>query len=406
MKNIIFLSFLNIWSIDKNKGASSFYRTIISYINDGWNVILINPRYNVGITPKIEGLTNITFKPIFYPLTKIKKISFFGRFLHSFYGNYIFYKIAKKLLDKLNRRVLIYAYEVDGVKAGKKIAEEFKLPFITRFQGTVLTEVDNNWLNRLRYYPHFQAIETKADLTIMTNDGTRGDKVLKRLNNKSLQVKFWRNGVDINPDELPDEMQIAKLRNRLGLTSDNKVLMTISRLAPWKKVNRAIEALSVVVKDNPNVKLVIVGDGSEKAKLIDLTVKMGLISNVIFVGAVQQSEIKDYLDLADIFLSLYDLSNVGNPLLEAMSRGKAIITLNVGDTSEIIRNNHNGVILDLNQIDEIPKYILKILNDENYQKMLGENAKKYARENFWTWNERMKAELSVVNELYRSWDFK
>lgn len=404
MKNIIFLTYLNLWSMENRKGAPSFYKTIEAYIKDEWNVILINPKYNIGITPKLNSLNNITFKPIFYSLTKTKNISFFGRILHSKQGNLMLYKLGNKALKEMNGKAIVYSYEVDGVMAGKKLSKKFKLPLVTRFQGTVLAPIKNTWLNRFKLYPHFQALRTTSDIIIMTDDGTQGDKVLKNLDNKSEQIVFWRNGVDIKTDEKETEIKIKKLRQDLALNQTDKVLITVCRLATWKKVNRAIEALSHIINERPGCKLVIVGDGEERQNLIELTKKLNLMSNVIFVGAIPQTDVRTYLGLADIFLSLYDLSNVGNPLLEAMSCGKPIITLNVGDTESIIENEENGILLNIENLDRIPEYINKILSDENFARKLGNNAKKYSKEHFWSWNERMCAELKVINELKNKWN--
>jgi len=96
MKNIIFLSYLNLWSLQNKKGAPSFYKTIQAYINDGWNVTLINPSYKNGETPYIEKLINYTFKPFFYPYVKYRKIGFIARILHALQGNIKMHILAKK----------------------------------------------------------------------------------------------------------------------------------------------------------------------------------------------------------------------------------------------------------------------------------------------------------------------
>ncbi|MHB8962856.1 MAG: glycosyltransferase family 4 protein [Saccharofermentanales bacterium] len=315
------------------------------------------------------------------------------------------YRLGRKVLKQYDYKACIYAYEVNGVIAGKKLARRYSLPFITRFQGTVLAPVKNTLLNRLRKYPHFQALRTKADVTIMTDDGTQGDTVLRNLHNQSETVKFWRNGVDIRADICIDAEEVAKIRSDLGIRDADKILLTVSRLAAWKKVNRALEALAVAVHDNPDLKLVVVGDGDEKQNLIDQAKEIGIENNVIFTGAVKQDKIKHYFGLADIFLSLYDLSNVGNPLLEAMSCGKPIITLDVGDTAELIKNDENGILLDVNRLDEIPVQIHRILKDRDFAIKIGENARKYARDNFWSWEDRMNEEADVVNRLYAAWEF-
>jgi len=406
MKCVIFLSYLNLWSMENQKGAPSFYKTIDSYIKDGWNVFLINPNYNNGYTPTIEGLKNYSFVPYFYQFTKIKGIGFIARIAHAVQGNLLLYRLARKVIKENSREnILIYSYEVHGVKAGKKIANNNKLPLVTRFQGTNLKPFKDNVLNRIRRYPHFSALQTKANITIMTNDGTQGDKVLESLNNSSEIVKFWRNGVDIDTNRDVDLLAINNLREKLKLNVDDIILMTISRLASWKKVERAIDALYLAKSKVNNLKLVVVGDGDQKNILVEHAKNLNLEDNVIFVGAVEQSEIKNYLDMADIFLSLYDLSNVGNPLLEAMSCGKPIITLDVGDTNQVIKNRENGLLVSLNELNEIPNKIIELIEDNQLSSIIGKNARKYAQDNFWSWQERMDAELELTNELLSNWNF-
>lgn len=389
--------------MEKGKGAQSFFKTIDAYAKDGWDVILVNPNYKIGETPEINGVVNYNFKPFFFPLTKVKKISFLGRILHSLHGNYILYKIAKNIIEESQGNSCVYAYEVHGARAAKKLANKFGLPLVTRFQGTVLHPIKDNCINRLKKYPHFNALSTNADITIMTDDGTHGDKVLKRLGNQSNTIKFWRNGVDINRSNEVNIDNISEIRKKCDIRENDKVLLTVSRLASWKRLDRSINAMEKLVDIDRNIKLVIVGDGDEKENLMKLAKKLSVTDNVCFIGAVEQSEIKDYMEIADIFLSLYDLSNVGNPLLEAMSCGKPIITLNVGDTSSLIMNNQNGVLLDVNNLDLLPTEIIKILEDQNYAKTLGENAKAYAEREFWSWDERMEAELNIVNKLHQEY---
>jgi len=223
----------------------------------------------------------------------------------------------------------------------------------------------------MRKFPHYGAIKTEADIIIMTNDGTKGDQVLRDLKNNSRIIKFWRNGVDIDTARSIDFNRVNKIRQALGLRQEDKVLLTVSRLVAWKKVDRAIYALSVAKKRISDLKLVVVGDGDEKKNLMEYAKRIGLEDSIIFVGAVEQEAVKHYLDMANIFLSLYDLSNVGNPLLEAMSCGKPIITLDVGDTNQIIYNRKNGMILGLDQIDIIPDVIVELIQDDNLSKKIG-----------------------------------
>ncbi|TEB08211.1 GDP-mannose-dependent alpha-(1-6)-phosphatidylinositol monomannoside mannosyltransferase [Pelotomaculum schinkii] len=193
------------------------------------------------------------------------------------------------------------------------------------------------------------------------------------------------------------------LRDKLNIAHTVPILLTVSRLAGWKRVDRAISAMPDVLKSFPNCVLMIVGDGTERDKLQSLAKQLGIEKSVIFTGAVKQKDVWKYYAIADIFLSLYDLSNVGNPLIEAMRYGKAIITLDIGDTYKVIKNEFNGILLPVNKSDRIAATIVYLLSDEKLRKYLGCNAQEYAKQNFWSWNERMNAELAVVNKLRENW---
>ncbi len=398
-KHILMLSRLNIWSMDENKGAPSFQRTIQGYIDAGWDLTLISSSQTSKQLRNIPKLKTITFGLLFESLLPLPTIGYLLLLLNIKYAERKFYQLGKKILKENKDNTILYAYEVHGVKPAKKLSAKFNIPLVTRFQGTVLAQVKNTFLNRLIYYPHFSALKAKADVVIMTDDGTLGDKVLANVGNKSENICFWRNGIDLEFLEVADSEKVTALRNSIGIGQNEKVLITVSRLVGWKRVDRAIDALCQARKKNPAIKLVIVGDGDQKENLKSYARKLNLTSSVIFVGAISHNEIKNYLAMADIFLSLYDLSNVGNPLLEAMAGSKPIITLNVGSTNSVIKHDKNGILLNLNQLKDIPSHIMNILENKEYASFLGTKAREHAINNFINWNERIKKELEVVSDL-------
>ena len=107
----------------------------------------------------------------------------------------------------------------------------------------------------------------------------------------------------------------------------------------------------------------------------------------------------DYLQRADVFISLYSASNLGNPLFEAMRCGKAIITVDTGTTGSVIKNEANGILLPEKELSCLHKEICRLLSDENERKRLGNGAKRFADENFRTWDERVAAEIREVTAL-------
>lgn len=397
MNSIVFFSNLELWSISENQGGRAQISTIRKFISGGWRVFYIS---STGMVPD-EIRSNVTVIETNYDfLTKIsfskfKPLHLFKYVKHFFMYNF-FLRQGKKLIKDIGtHNIILYAYEVDTVLPVQKLAKKYSIPYVARFQGTVCAKTPDTLSSRVRLYPHIQALKATADMVIMTDDGTQGLQTLKRLGNKSRIIHFWRNGVaTINYTD----GDIRAFQEKNGL--DNKIIfITLSRLVNWKRVDRAINAFSSVVNVLPKSELHIIGDGEEKNKLEKLANDLGIANRVVFHGAVNQSDVFLYLLSSSVFLSLYDLSNVGNPLLEAMRAGLPIITLDNGDTSKIIKNRYNGILIPESNIDDIPQMMIDLATNDDLAKKLGANALAYANEYFWTWEERMGKEFIEVSKL-------
>lgn len=395
-KGILIISALDYWSMGKGKGGPALYKTITGYGKRGWKVYFITGNYAQG---KFEGLHEnvqiIRFDaPWLKRVMQIKKIGFFAKILWWVYFQIMAFIKAQKLRPEID---VIYGYEIDGVPVAKVLSRLWRVPVVARFQGTILGLV---WMKRrfwkLRAWEHVIGLSLPVDLVIMTNDGSQGDRVLDRLGADMERVRFWMNGVDWEPfTTLPEKTEI---RRELQIDAQ-WVLLTVSRLVGWKRVDRAIRALPEVVRSFPEIILLVVGDGPERERLQRLAADLGVAENVRFVGAVPHKEIPKYLAAADIFLSFYDWSNVGNPLLEAMVAGKCIVTLNNGDTGRFIKNQENGILLEYEDLPRLPEVVKELLTNEETRNRLGANARRFAEENFWSWEERIEAEVREVTQL-------
>jgi glycosyltransferase involved in cell wall biosynthesis len=228
----------------------------------------------------------------------------------------------------------------------------------------------------------------------MTNDGTQGDVVLDRLNHRSQKTLFLRNGVDKKLFSSPTDTI-----DNPNFDSDGPVLLTVSRLVSWKRVDRAIQALPKVVKRYPETTLVIVGDGPEQSSLEEQARSLNVRENIHFAGAVPHDQIPQYLNSSDIFLSLFDISNVGNPLLEALTAGCCIVTLDTGATATVITDGENGKLLSLSDINNLSNVIIELISDDDKRSMLARNASDFADKQLWTWEERIDREIEEVSGL-------
>lgn len=398
-KNILFITNLHLWSLEKGKGGRAFINTVEGYLNQGWNVWMVSTG---GSVPSGLIKNGQLHEESFPKLDRWYKsgnriLSVFSRFLKQFLIRRFYIRKGETILNQHSEdSFIVYSYEVHGVSAGRYLANKYNLPFVTRFQGTVHSATPNTFFDRIKSSPHLCAYGTPADITIMTNDGTKGAEVLRRFNNTSKKTLFWRNGVNKVPMSLIS--QRSELRDRFNFDKDF-IFLTVSRLVNWKKVDRAIEGFSIFQKNHPNSKLVIIGDGVELTNLKALSSSKSLDDKIEFLGSKPQNEIYNYMVAADVFMSLYDLSNVGNPLMEAMMCGKPIITLDVGDTRELIKDKVNGVLLTTDTLNELPVVMSELYENKEFRDRISANSFAYANEYFWNWDERINAEILEVEKL-------
>jgi glycosyltransferase involved in cell wall biosynthesis len=153
--------------------------------------------------------------------------------------------------------------------------------------------------------------------------------------------------------------------------------------------------------------LLVVGDGEERARLEALARELGVMQNVRFTGAVPQEDVARAMHAADVFLAVADLSNVGNPLLEAMACGMCVVAVDAGDTRDLIADGRTGRLVDSSQRsgfvrpleERLADLLVQLAGDEGQRARLREGAAAYAREHFWTWEQRMSAEVDAVTQL-------
>lgn len=405
-KTILFISANDF----KEKSIQVIIKTPEAYVQKGWNVVYLVARdnsktgnyfYEKEINPK--GMTVIRFN---MPFIKIKdyfknhKIKTVVSKIIGFITIFIMFFKAIKVIKQKNINVL-YGYELHGVLASSlcRLVYGKKLIYVNRFMGTWLTSFhnENQKLKLLLNLDAILALRLDSSLLIMTNDGTQGNKALQLFNSKSLKnYRFWINGVD--EQKLPLEKNV-EFKNELGL-KDEKIFLSISRLNSWKRVDRVINTISLIKEEN--FKYFVVGDGELREELENLVKEKHLEKKVVFVGSIPNAEVKKYLNIADVFFSLYDLSNVGNPLLEAIRANKIIFTLNNGDTKNWIKHKQNGFIYDINNnlYENIARDLNELIKNNNLKEKIIFNIKQTEKDKLWTWEERMKTEVLEVEKLF------
>ena len=153
-----------------------------------------------------------------------------------------------------------------------------------------------------------------------------------------------------------------KMRNKLGFSKSDKIILYVGRIELPKKVDDIINALKILVEQDSSYKLVLVGDGVLLEKMKSLSRYLKLDDYISFFGIRKRNELPDIFSMADISV-LYS-KNEGSPLSikESLACGIPVVANDVGDVSKVIRNDYNGFIIDKENVEELAMKIKLTIN--------------------------------------------
>lgn len=150
---------------------------------------------------------------------------------------------------------------------------------------------------------------------------------------------------------------INSLKKKIGIKKKDFVVMTVSRLAKEKSVDRIINNHKELVKKYSNMKLLIVGDGPDIDKLKDEAKSLGVSDSVIFTGKVPLSDIPIYYQLGNVFVTASKSETQGLTVVEAISSSLPIVAVKDDSFVNSVIEDFNGFVFtdDEKYINSISK---------------------------------------------------
>lgn len=124
-------------------------------------------------------------------------------------------------------------------------------------------------------------------------------------------------------------------------TVTRPVFLSNRNLEPLYNVGCTLRAFAIIQQQEPEARLTVVGDGSERASLEALARELGL-RNVEFAGKVPPTRMRDYYDAADVYLNSPNIDNMPNSVIEAFASGLPVVTTNAGGIPFIVTDGATG----------------------------------------------------------------
>lgn len=185
-------------------------------------------------------------------------------------------------------------------------------------------------------------------------------------------------GIDSHFFELVPAARM-EYRRRLGIPQDETVFVQVANLEPYKRPDLLLEAF---YRLPPHIRqrsrLLFVGEGQMKDQLLARTKELHLMGRVQCLGF--RSDIREILQMSDVFLLASTYESFGIAILEAMACGLAVVTTAQGGPSEIVRNGETGFLVSEGDTEGFIQRLTQLADSEQMRHRFGEAGRRVSAE--------------------------
>jgi len=202
------------------------------------------------------------------------------------------------------------------------------------------------------------------------------------------KITVLRNGVNLDLFSPPQHRE--QLRQSLNI--DGKTILSVGYLITRKGHDLVIKALSEL----PDITLLIAGDGPEKANLMQLAEQCQVSDRVKFLGALEQSQLKDYYGAADALILASSREGWANVLLESMACGTPVVATRVWGTPEVVTIPESGVLIRERTASDTAfaiKTLFKNYPDRSRTRLYAEK---------FSWDETTQGQIDIFRKIVSS----
>jgi glycosyltransferase involved in cell wall biosynthesis len=191
---------------------------------------------------------------------------------------------------------------------------------------------------------------------------------------KPLKLSRISNGVDVQQFR-PGEDK-SRLRKALDLP-DKKTIVYTGRLSIEKGVDFLVQSFSEM-DSKRGYQLIIIGDGPEREHIAQLLDNAHVGKSILLLNS--RDDVASYLQASDLFILPSRFEGLSNSLLEAMACALPVISTRVGGSTDIIEHGSNGLLVDVDNVEQVRSAITDVFDDSRRAARLGKGARKTIEE--------------------------
>lgn len=192
--------------------------------------------------------------------------------------------------------------------------------------------------------------------------------------NISHSINVLPTGLDLDKFKYNNsiEKEMSIIKKKYGLKKSDFIIGTVGRVAKEKNFDQFIESGKKLINANPNIKLMIVGDGPYHDDIVKMIDKYGIKDNVILTGRVVYDKIPAYYNLFDIVVSFSTSETQGLTIIEALAASKPTLCIDDPSFRLVIENSYNGFLFKNNE--EYIDKVFELMNNKKLYDTMSKNA--------------------------------
>jgi glycosyltransferase involved in cell wall biosynthesis len=189
------------------------------------------------------------------------------------------------------------------------------------------------------------------------------------------RIRFIPNGIPPKP-----RADRTAVRAELGIPAGAPVIGNVGRLQPQKALHFLIETAALLVRDFPDLRVLIIGEGSEEASIRTLIHRHDLEQTVILLG--HRSDIPEVLSALDVAVSTSDWEGSPLAVMEYMAAGKPIVATRVGGVPDLVTSGVHGILVERGDVKGLARSTAELLRDPDRRAAMGAQGRRRQRLEF------------------------
>jgi len=282
---------------------------------------------------------------------------------------------------------LIVTYGVRADLIGSKAARNLKKPWISRVPNLMYNDYSNPIQGQLFYWLDRWLLR-KADAVILC--AKFPEEKLRRGLFALKDLVYIPNGIDLEETDVGED--ISGLKQSLGLSEKERIILCAGRLESIKGQRYLIEAMPWILKDHPDAVLLLAGEGSLQRSLERAVDEMGITSSVKFLGF--REDVSRLMRLASVYVSPSLHEGMPLAVMEAVALGIPVVATRVGGQPEILSQWGDALLVRSRDPGELGEKISAVLNDLPRYGEIAVKGREWLRENY-SWD-RAIAQLEAL----------